>query len=75
MKQELTKEMFHEAAQLSAELVYFLNEKQKKPDNRMLLLSLAICYSTLAKGTDVTLHQAMELIMAIYKNTEIIKYD
>jgi hypothetical protein len=72
MNHQLTREMFHQAAELSVEMINYFNEKDKNLNQRILLLSLAISYATLSKGTGVSLHQAMELIMTVYKNTEII---
>ena len=69
---KLTKEMFQEAAQLSVDMINYFNERDKAPNQRLLLLALAISYVTLSKGTNVTLHQAMEVIMTVYKNTEIV---
>jgi len=75
MDTKLTREMFHQAAELSVEVINFFNEKDKRLNQRLLLLSLAISYVTLSKGTGITLHQAMELIMTVYKNTEIVQDD
>ena len=72
MSNKLTKEMFQEAAQLSVDMINYFNERDKAPNQRLLLLALAISYVTLSKGTNVTLHQAMEVIMTVYKNTEIV---
>ena len=72
MNPKLTKETFRQAAELSVELINYFNEKDKNLNQRLLLLSLAISYATLSKGTGVNLHQAMELIMTVYKNTEIV---
>ena len=72
MKNKLTREMFQEAAQLSVDMINYFNEREKVPNQRLLLLALAISYVTLSKGTNVTLHQAMEVIMTVYKNTEIV---
>ena len=72
MNNKLTKEMFQEAAQLSVDMINYFNEREKTPNQRLLLLALAISYVTLSKGTNVTLHQAMEVIMTVYKNTEIV---
>ena len=75
MNPKLTREMFQQAAELSVELINHFNEKDKNLNQRLLLLSLAISYATLSKGTGVSLHQAMELIMTVYKNTEIVQDD
>ena len=72
MNPKLTRETFRQAAELSVELINYFNEKDKNLNQRLLLLSLAISYATLSKGTGVNLHQAMELIMTVYKNTEIV---
>lgn len=75
MNTKLTREMFHQAAELSVEMINFFNEKDKQLNQRLLLLAIAISYATLSKGTGVTLHQAVELIMTVYKNTEIVQDD
>ena len=72
MNPKLTRETFRQAAELSVELINYFNEKDKNLNQRLLLLSLAISYATLSKGTGVNLHQAMELIMTVYKSTEIV---
>ena len=73
MDRNLTREMFHDAANLSVDIINHLKDIAPDKANKIYLLALAITYSTLSKGLDVNLHQAMELIMTIYKNTEIIK--
>ena len=73
MNPNLTREMFQQAAELSVELINHFKEKDKNLNQRLLLLSLAISYATLSKGTGVNLHKAMELIMTVYKNTEIVQ--
>ena len=72
MNKKLTREMFHEAAQLSVDMINYFNEKDPQPNHKTLLLALAVSYATLSKGTGINLHQAMELIMTVYKNTEIV---
>lgn len=72
MNPKLTRETFRQAAELSVEQINYFNEKDKNLNQRLLLLSLAISYATLSKGTGVNLHQAMELIMTVYKSTEIV---
>lgn len=69
----LTKEMMEEATKTSIRIINQIQEESPDLHPRMTLLALAIALTTLAKGTDVSLHALMELVMSIYKNMEIIK--
>lgn len=35
--------------------------------------ALAIAYATLSKATDTNLHDCIDMIMTIYKNTQVVK--
>ena len=69
----LTREMWEEATRNSILVINKIQEESPNLNPRITLLSLAIALTTLAKGTDVSLHSVMELVMSIYKNMEIIK--
>jgi hypothetical protein len=71
----ITKEMMEEAASLSILIINRIQEESPDINPKMVLLSLGIALATLSKGTDVPLHSLMELVMSIYKHTEIIKYE
>ena len=71
MNKQISKELFMEAAQLSMEMINFMREQRPDLNQKLGLFALAIAYATLCKGTDVNLHSAVELIMTIYKHTEI----
>lgn len=64
------EQFLQDAVRLSTEIIHFFKDK-KEFNNRRLMTALAVTYCALAKGTGVSLHTAMELVMAIYKNTEI----
>ena len=72
MNNKMNRETFQKAAELSVGMINYFKEKDENMDHRLLLLSLAISYATLSKGTGVNLHKAMELIMTVYKSTEIV---
>lgn len=71
MNKQISKELFIEAAQLSMEVINFMREKRPDLNQKLGLFTLAVAYATLCKGTNVNLHSAVELIMTIYKHTEI----
>lgn len=70
----ITREMWEEAHKLSLSMIDVV-QQQENVDKRLLLLALAISYSTYAKATNMPVHSALELVMTIYKNTEIIDDD
>ena len=59
-----------EAQDLATQIVDFVQEADPDQENRWRL-ALAIAYATLSKATDQPLHQALEMVMTIYKNTEV----
>ena len=73
MNLKLTRQTFQQAAQLSVDMINYFKQREENINNKVLILSLAVSYATLCKGTGVNLHQAMELIMTVYKNTEIVQ--
>lgn len=72
---KLTREMWEEAASASTDIINYVQKQRPELDHRSLLLALAITYTTLSKGTGVPMHSALELVLTIYKNTEILKDD
>lgn len=72
---KLTREMWEEATKISTDIINHIQEENPDLNHRVLLLALAITYTTLSKGTNVPMHSALELVLTIYKNTEIIKDD
>ena len=72
MEEEEMRRKLEDAVQLSTEIIRFLKEDRREFNSRRLMFALAICYSSLAKGTNVPLHAALELVMTIYKHTEVI---
>lgn len=68
---KIQREEFEKATTLSISLINQLQEAGVNNEST-LRLALAIAYTTLSKGTKVDLHATIELIMAIYKNMEII---
>lgn len=63
-----------EAQDLAMQIVDFVQETD--PDQeKTWRLALAIAYATLSKATDQPLHQALEVVMTIYKNTEVDHYE
>lgn len=71
---KITKEMWKDAHSLSMSIIETI-QKDEAHDKKPLLLSLAIAYATFSKVHNVTMHSAIELVMTIYKNTEIIHDD
>jgi 3-keto-L-gulonate-6-phosphate decarboxylase len=63
-----------EAQELATQVVDFIQEKDPDQEKRWTL-ALAIAYAVLSKATDQSLHQAMETVMTIYKNTKISRYE
>lgn len=72
---KLTREMWEEATFVSTDIINHIQKQRPELDHRSLLLALAITYTTLSKGTGVPMHSALELVLTIYKNTEILKDD
>ena len=72
---KLTREMWEEATKISTDIINHIQEENPDLNHRVLLLALAITYTTLSKGTGVPMHSALELVLTIYKNTEILKDD
>lgn len=70
---KLTREMWEEATSVSTDIINYIQEENPDLNHRVLLLALAITYTTLSKGTNVPMHSALELVLTIYKHTEIIK--
>jgi hypothetical protein len=69
----LTREMWEEATVVSTDIINHIQKERPELNHRLLLLALAITYTTLSKGTGVPMHSALELVLTIYKNTEILK--
>jgi hypothetical protein len=59
-----------EAQDLAMQIVDFVQEKDPGRETKWRL-ALAIAYATMSKATDQPLHQVMETVMTIYKNTEV----
>lgn len=72
---KLTREMWEQATSVSTDIINHIQKENPDLNHRVLLLALAITYTTLSKGTNVPMHSALELVLTIYKNTEILKDD
>ena len=73
-------ELLQEAQQLASDLVDYIQDRvaDGKPgttDHQTMVIkaALAIGYATLSKATSTSLHDTIELVMTIYKNTIVEK--
>ena len=79
-KDEGLYELLQEAQQLASDLVDYIQDRvaDGKPgttDHQTMVIkaALAIGYATLSKATSTSLHDTIELVMTIYKNTVVEK--
>ena len=75
-------ELLQEAQQLASDIVDFVQDRvtEGQPgatDHQTMVIkaALAIGYATLSKATSTSLHDTIELVMTIYKNTVVEKAD
>ena len=75
-------ELLQEAQQLASDLVDFVQDRVANgqpgtTDHQTMVIkaALAIGYATLSKATSTSLHDTIELVMTIYKNTVVEKAD
>jgi hypothetical protein len=73
MKKKITREEWEEAHEVSLSIIDLINAHEEVADKRKVLLALAIAYSTFCKVAGADMHTSLELVMTIYKNTEIIE--
>jgi len=80
-RNELYK-LLAEARDLSVDVVDFVQEKyaQGQPgptasQTAVIKAALGIAFTTLCKATDTPFHDVIDMVMTIYKNTEVIKDD
>jgi len=73
-------ELLQEAQQLASDIVDFVQDHIAKgapgaTDHQTMVIkaALAIGYATLSKATSTSLHDTIELVMTIYKNTIVEK--
>ena len=85
MTQENRKELYElltQARDLSADIVDFVQTKISNGNpgatgeqTAVIKAALAIAFATLCKATDTSIHDVIDMVMTIYKNTEVIKDD
>lgn len=84
MTDDPRKEMYGlltQARDLSADIVDFVQTKTSSSlgptaeETAVIKAALAIAYTTLCKATDTTLHEIIDTVMTIYKNTEVVRDD
>lgn len=75
-------DLLAQARDLSVDIVDFVQERvaQDKPgptaeQTAVIKAALAIAYTTLCKATDTSIHDSIDMMMTIYKNTEVIRDD
>ena len=67
---------------LSADIVDFVQEKVGNgspgatgEQAAVIKAALAIAFTTLCKATDTHIHDTIDMVMTIYKNTEVVRDD
>lgn len=75
-------QLFAEAQDLSADILDFAQSKVAEPEkgvteheSLIIKASFAICFATLCKATDTSMHKALEMVMSVYKNTVVDRHD
>lgn len=75
-------ELLTQARDLSADIVDFVqaqvaggNPGPTGEQTAVIKAALAIAFTTLCKATDTSIHDTIDMVMTIYKNTEVIKDD
>jgi hypothetical protein len=73
-------ELLNEAQQLASDILDFVQDRVANgqlgtTDHQTMVIkaALAIGYATLSKATSTSLHDTIELVMTIYKNTVVEK--
>ena len=73
-------ELLNKARDLAVDVVDFVqsNVAEGNPgatdqQTSVIKAALAIAFTTLCKATDTSIHDTIDMVMTIYKNTEIIK--
>lgn len=78
------KEMYKllaESSQLAADVLDFIQKQMSKEgalteeQSERCKAALGISFTTLCKATDVHLHNIIDMVITIYKNTEVEKAD
>ena len=74
--------VLEKARDLSVDVVDFIQEHVAKgnpgaTDEQMLIIkaALGISFTTLCKATNTPIHDVIDMVMTIYKNTEVIHDD
>ena len=78
------KEMYRllsDSSQLAADVLAFAQSKfdagngVSDDQTEKMKAALGIAFTTLCKATDVHLHDIVDMVITIYKNTEVEKFD
>ena len=85
MTDENRKEMYElltQARDLSADIVDFVQDRVGKytqgptsEQTAVIRAALAVAFTTLCKATGTSMHDIIDMVMTIYKNTEVVKDD
>lgn len=85
MTDEYRKELYElltQARDLSADIVDFVQAKiadgnpgATGEQTAVMKAALAIAFTTLCKATDTPIHDTIDMVMTIYKNTEVVRDD
>lgn len=75
-------ELLSQARDLSADIVDFVQDRVAKnspgatPEQAAVIkAALAVAFTTLCKATDTSMHDTIDMVMTIYKNTEVVRDD
>lgn len=65
------KNQWEESTLVAASLIKFFENHHPNVDYGIVLKALLISFTSLAKGMRVSMHDTIEMVITVYKNTEI----
>lgn len=79
MDKEEMHQQFNDAKDLAAEIVDMIQEKMggklgiTDSEAEKVRAALCIAFSTFCSLTGISLHESLEMVMTVYKNTVVVK--